>query len=70
MLPSNYGPDSDPAPNLRGKALAAHMVVKSRRWIEECACNGKSYAGPNGRAIMKADLDELRRWEETLRSYG
>lgn len=60
----------DPSPKLRGRAFAAHMVAEQRRWIERCESSGKSYTGPNGPAIRKADEAELYRWEALLLSYG
>lgn len=53
---------------LKGKALAIAMLHDQRRWIQYCE-NGRSYDGPNGPAIRKADNDALRRAEQRVAFY-
>ena len=57
----------DPSPRLRGRALVQKLLESQQRWIQECETNGRSYAGPNGDAIRRADQDELRRLENILK---
>jgi len=52
---------------LRGKALHRNMLHSQRQWIENCENNGQSYAGPNGRAIRQADMNELKRLETLVK---
>jgi len=53
---------------LRGRALYVRLVHDQRKWIEDCE-KGRSYLGPNGRAIREADEAELRRLERRLAEY-
>ena len=52
-------------PKQRMTALerASHYLNAQRKWIEHCE-SGRSYTGPNGKAIREADYAELKKWEE------
>ena len=51
---------------LHGRARYARLIHQQEKWIAECKANGKSYVGPNGEAIRKADLDSLNYWREQV----
>jgi hypothetical protein len=48
------------------KRWLQQQLIKQRAWIESCESNGKSYTGPNGVAIRRADREALQSIEAQI----
>jgi hypothetical protein len=48
------------------KRWLQQQLIAQRKWIESCESNGKSYTGPNGAEIRRADRLHLQSIEAQI----